>query len=146
MTRKKWAAMRSLERSIKIAEICGCRELSAEERGQMVLSQALRAWIRRHPFEEVEGVEDIIRRDKDGNPVWIYHAHTFPDFLNSLDAMHEAENLLDQEEGEVDTYPENLIKVMSTPEGAWPGGMLWHAEAGFRAEAFALTKEPEEEP
>ena len=58
--------------------------------------------------------------------------------------MHEVENLLDPEEGEVDTYPENLIRVMSTPEGAWPGGMLWHAKACFRAEAFVLTKEPEE--
>lgn len=66
-----------------------------------------------------------------------------PDYLNSLDAMHEAEKVLTQERARA--YGEQLSSVPQT--GTWAGCTMWHFSAAQRAEAFLRTIDKwEEEP
>lgn len=115
MTRIRWAEMSLEERRIKVAELCGWR------------CSVLGNWW-----------HQMVPPDGDGTKV-----ETCPDYLNDLNAMHWAEMNMSEEQPEC--YEENLIRVMSTPEGCHPGRVLWFATAAERAEAFALTMEPEDD-
>jgi hypothetical protein len=66
-------------------------------------------------------------------------AHEFPpDYLNDLNAMHEAEKVL--KFGEWGTYTEHLIDDSYTPLGSpHLGYETCHATAAQRAEAFLKT-------
>lgn len=61
--------------------------------------------------------------------------HLIPDYLNDLNAMHEAEKgLFDRNDWSACKYQETLQQqVMPTP--SW----TWHATAAQRAEAFLRT-------
>ncbi len=58
-----------------------------------------------------------------------------PDYLNDLNAMHEAEKLLTQEQAR--TYAGYLGETPQT--GTWEGCSMWHFTAAQRAEAFLRT-------
>lgn len=59
-----------------------------------------------------------------------------PDYLNDLNAMHEAEKMLTRQQ--MLTYQEDIWKVSHAPEFASWGYI--HATAAQRAEAFLRTK------
>lgn len=70
---------------------------------------------------------------------WDVAEYTFltgvPDYLNDLNAMHEAEKLLTPS-NMIALYAKELDDIIATTEGNRP---LWNATAAQRAEAFALT-------
>ena len=58
-----------------------------------------------------------------------------PDYLNDLNAMHEAEKVLDQMQAR--TYADHLAD--SEQDGTWAGCHMWSQTAAQRAEAFLKT-------
>lgn len=93
-------AMKPEEQRIKIAEACG--------------------WTVKRDSYGVVGTNDGIH----------WHSHAgFPDYLNDLNAMHEAENMLTEDQ--MTTMSQCLHRCV---------GMLWgFATASQRAEAFLKT-------
>ena len=75
-----------------------------------------------------------------GDPMGMINGklHFVPNYLNSLDAIHEAENLLIHNNPDLrESYRRTLIEVC----GEKPDGFTryWMAEASQRAEAFLRT-------
>jgi len=94
--------MKPEEQRIAIAETCGFKR---EERGY-------------GSYTRIEDGEEFT-----------YYSHDLPDYLNDLNAMHEAEKVLDEEAfGE---YRHHLIDKLKTSWGV--------ATAAQRAEAFLKT-------
>ena len=62
---------------------------------------------------------------------WEY-ASGLPDYLNDLNAMHEAEKALDQMQARA--YADNLAE--SKQDGTCASCHMWHQSAAQRAEAF----------
>jgi hypothetical protein len=58
-----------------------------------------------------------------------------PDYLNDLNAMHEAEKILNQQQAR--DYAEHLGH--SAQDGTWAGCHIWYQSAAQRAEAFLRT-------
>lgn len=123
MTREKWAAMSDDERRIKIAELCGLESIHFDKNRTRLLH--------------------VVRRQLFGG-----YATRVPDYLNDLNAMRE---VLDTLEGGVRhlAYMNNIMKVIIPDGDEWWAGSnndlesLHNATAAQRAEAFALTMEPE---
>jgi len=67
-----------------------------------------------------------------------------PDYLNDLNAMHEAEKLL-RSEAQVDSWYVNMKRVVVVEDSNLntPTTQAMHATAEQRAEAFVLTMEAE---
>ena len=116
MTRERWAELNLDQQRIKVAELCGWQEIHIDEWcGSM--------W---------------------GYPAWwkphmIYRKFPVPDYVGDLNAMHEAESKACLG-GNAALYEQNLRTIMLNDEKTWHP---WHANASQRAEAFALTMEPE---
>ena len=123
MTREKWATMSSDERRIKVAELCGWRR-------QGDIDVEFFWW---HP-----GLCPA------GSLVVCYNfppARGLPEYLNDLNAMHEAEKII---------ISKKVRRNQVVPRGIYEsmlidatGGFAWCATAAQRAEAFVLTLEPE---
>jgi len=104
---------------IKIAEACGFTNLHTEKE-----------WEERGGPDGWDGHYEVLRGTLDGE-----EDIRVPDYVNSLDAMHEAEKVLDGNLGE---YVKVLSKVMTGVEDfiQWPSVV---APAHKRAEAFLKT-------
>ena len=118
MTRKKWAKMTQSERQLKIAKLC--------------------KWNKK--FLGYEPDDGHLGRSEER------YSH-MPDYLHNLNAMHEAELMLSQ--GMLQDYLSNLLPMMKeceneTNEYNWVVRAV-RATAAQRAEAFALTMEPEDD-
>jgi len=99
---------------IAIAEACGWTR---------VWDPAFRQWTQRSPNKA------WVTCDPDPNADW--EIHNLPDFINDLNAMHDAEKVLsdDQRNRYIITL---CLEVQPEP-------MLYHATAAQRAEAFLRT-------
>jgi hypothetical protein len=64
-----------------------------------------------------------------------HHLRNLPDYLNDLNAMHEAEKILDQMQARA--YSDFLGQ--SEQDGTWAGCHCFHQTAAQRAEAFLKT-------
>lgn len=62
-----------------------------------------------------------------------------PDYCNDLNAMHDAEKILDQTQAR--SYADHLAE--SEQDGTWASCHMWHQSAAQRAEAFCRTLYPE---
>jgi hypothetical protein len=123
MNRETWAKMIPEERRIKIAELCRITDCGPEDWATCDFER-IGCWT---------GLRNGVEVD-------------CPDYEHDLNAMHEAEELIPTgERGESNRWPAyeaNLARVI----GYYPyhniRGYI-HATAAQRAEAFALTMEPE---
>jgi hypothetical protein len=115
MTREKWSKMTADDRLIKVAELC----VWQENRGYW--------W------------NDMLDKSRPKSDDGIRTFAGIPDYLNDLNAMHEAENTILGAIAFVRRrYYQNLDAITGDP---------WNtivATAAQRAEAFALTLEPED--
>lgn len=59
----------------------------------------------------------------------------WPNYRTDLNAMHEAEKVLDQMQARI--YADHLAE--SEQDGTWAGCHIWHNTAAQRAEAFLRT-------
>ena len=64
-------------------------------------------------------------------------AHHMPDYLNDLNAMHEAEKVLNQMQSRANAY--HLAE--SEQNETWASCHIWHQSAAQRAEAFLRVME-----
>lgn len=78
------------------------------------------------------------------NGEWVSNAYDLPDYLNDLNAMHEAEKVLGHEHWQA--YSDRLRGLMADaydempePRPLWMHFPFWHATAAQRAEAFLKT-------
>jgi hypothetical protein len=115
--------MNEEKQRIAIAEACGWKpphdpEVKAKTRG----------WFR----------PEIWFLDPNGELEWV---HKIPDYLNDLNAMHEAEKVLKDDQRQ--TYFVKMAGVLvwadDNPDGATMGWLHMHATAKQRAEAFLKT-------
>ena len=109
MTHKKWIKLTPDERRIKAAELNGECLMVVKPAGGYYAAEI-----------------------STGFPL---HIAKLPDYLNDLNAMHEAEEIINQRDLRVE-YMEALDDLACQ----WG---LCHATAAQRAEAFVLTLEPE---
>jgi len=120
MTREKWAAMSHRQRRIKIAGLLGITEVSEADAATCDVCE-IGSW---------DG-------KKKGMPVDV------PDYENDLNAMHEATMLVPV--AKMQQWLDNIVMIVGHDsekiELCWK---VWHATAAQRAEALALTLEPEE--
>ena len=114
MTKEQWDVMFLKEKRIKVAELCG--------------------WV----LEKTEdGAERLLKPN--GTPiVWSQFNSVVPDYLNDLNAMHEAEKLIPI--GKTTIYENFLLDIETRQIGAWD---ITHATAAEKAKAFVLTMEEE---
>lgn len=66
----------------------------------------------------------------------VYQLFELPDYLNSLDAMHEAEKVLTVEQA---IKYEKYLKELTLCNHSNSQGKVWHATAIQRAETFIKT-------
>ncbi len=100
--------MKEQEQRIAIAEACG--------------------WHVSYDPPHYQGMHPVLHQ-ADDTPVQL------PDYLNDLNAMHEAEKALDQMQAR--TYADHLAD--SEQDGTWAGCHMWSQTAAQRAEAFLKT-------
>jgi hypothetical protein len=110
MTREQWAKLTDEEKRIKVAELCGWKRGAKRDRGGHYW--AMPGW-----YPQCTWVED-----------------SMPDYLNDLNAMHEAEKTIHDDYR--DMYADYLVEI----SGFHPLG-VWSTTARQRAEAFVLTME-----
>jgi hypothetical protein len=73
---------------------------------------------------------------KDEGAVWKYCSIDLPDYLNSLDAMHEAEKVMNDEQMELYWLELNkLLDVWTRGRRTW----VFESPASIRAQAFLRT-------
>lgn len=77
------------------------------------------------------------------NPVDKSKFDFIPNYLNDLNAMHEAEKVLGRDKSLQD-YTSELVEAMQRGNrvcefSTYPSDMIWHATAPQRAEAFLRT-------
>lgn len=98
---------------------------------------------------QVDGVPDVCILPPNipdtSENVWRFVGTNLPDYVNDLNAMHEAEKVLkgsiDDEHSEVSGYSENLTTVIygeGELESIWFADLI-RATASQRAEAFLRT-------
>ena len=129
MTREQWKAMTMGQRRIKVAELAG--------------------W--EHAKYPTDGRQDVVywwnlELDKSRPPSDDGIRTEIPDYLNDLNAMHEAEKLLDYNDlDQIGDYIAHLTYAMSAFNVSWmltfdKANWMWtFATAAQRAEAFVLT-------
>jgi hypothetical protein len=126
MNREKWAKMIHEERNIKVAELSGWRRVEHEDGSQM--------W-QHASFPNLPYPNRVYR---------------LPDYENDLNAMHGAVCTMSRKQRT--RWAALLSCAVLGPEmpGDWNGewnqhqlGLIANATAAQRAEAFALTMEPE---
>jgi hypothetical protein len=61
--------------------------------------------------------------------------HGIPDYFNDLNAVHELEKYLTQEQA--NSFGDHLAN--SKQDGTWAGCHIWHQSAAQRCEALGLT-------
>ena len=110
MTRAKWAKLSPEEQRIKVAELCGLTNIGREPVGGMLIG---------------------LRSDKTRMKI--------RDYLNDLNAMHEAEKLL--EVYLIHKYCDNVDMIMAEDFVSGMCDINIMATASQRAEAFVLTME-----
>jgi hypothetical protein len=101
-----------------------------EEQQRIAIAEAC-GWLVNE--DGVNGISPINVEQGLTNPIicsWI-----IPDYLNDLNAMHEAEKSLDQMQARV--YSDFLGQ--SEQDGTWAGCHCFHQTAAQRAEAFLKT-------
>lgn len=108
MTREKWAKLSAKEQRIKVAELCGFTNI-----GESNLDIEFCLW----------GISPDTKQWKE-----------IPEYLSDLNAMHEAEKMLQDDKQEI--YAGNIIITCG-----FQGYKIAHATAAQRAEAFVLTME-----
>lgn len=95
---------------------------------------------------EACGLERLpfVAKDEGSMSTWEEWFHSLPDYLNDLNAMHEAENLLNYEQ--CNSYYDALCNLIGNDEyqakcvGEEPANAyFFHATAAQRAEAFLKT-------
>jgi hypothetical protein len=109
MPREQWAALTNEEKRVKIAELCELERVRHIDRTAT------------GDFHRIEHYKELVYGP--GLPV--------PDYLNDLNAMHEAEKVLSPEQQS--RYYDHLTH--------WHHRHVWKATAAQRAEAFVLTME-----
>lgn len=125
MTHAQWIELTPVQQRIKVAELCEWTDV------RVAIS-----------WGGVPGVIGTCPPEYRSPLVWQYHGNPYnnltPDYLNDLNAMHEAEETLDRDMlGEYLAY---LMKAQGETVISW---RLPFATAAQRAEAFVLTLEPE---
>lgn len=134
MTREQWAKLSPEEKRIKVAELCGItsiHEADRENRGMARMAHRLGYDL----FGLRNGQFAIV-----------------PDYLNDLNAMHEAEKVLQERFGLMLRYTSWLQFVVlgkwekeeAIQEGRLSRYKVYFATAAQRAEAFVLTMEEAE--
>lgn len=124
MTREKWLNLSDEARRVKVAELCGWKKSDSIYSFEIGVNQ--------HGFWK--------------KPIYFWlnpkgeQCLGLPEYLTDLNAMHEAEELIYGDE-RWRTYEGWLWDTTNSIEG---GGDLIHATAAQRAEALALTMEPED--
>ena len=120
MTHEEWIKLTPDEQRIKVAELCG--------------------WVAHIDDFDKECV-CVWWSNPLGNKAVAPGVGHLPDYLNDLNAMHEAESLFVQHDGCVwgddwERYCKELSKICTLAE---PANCLMRATAAQRAEAFVLT-------
>jgi len=115
MTREEYAKLTPEEKRIKVAELCGFTKINPKDY----------IW---HGNEWDGWAENFISGISKGNRVIL------PDYLNDLNAMHEAEKLLSR------SQQHNYMSLLSWTDAGYkePEDFIL-ATAAQRAEAFVLT-------
>lgn len=139
MTHEQWIKLSPEEQRIKVAELCGWQEVrygcdSGSYRGVVGTRPG---WpIGKNYMEE-------LRKRPSGDFLWAHNAYNqmTPDYLNDLNAMHEAESIIGV--GQISRYMRLLadrdkITDSDIKRDDWAAV---HATAAQRAEAFVLTME-----
>ena len=120
MTRTKWKALSPVAQQVTIAQLLG--------------------WTEIYPAGDGEHLKGI---PPDGSKDGVYYV---PDYLNDLNAMHEAEKFLQDGSGRDSAldgeYSTNLGEISTGVD--WVDSKYRSATATQRAEAFVLTMEEEE--
>ena len=114
MTREEWAELTPKEQGVKVAECCGweCPEYLPVSEG---------IWPeKRSDCGDLQGIGSL------------GYSYALPDYLNDLNAMHEAEKLIPEH-----LHDHWLFQLDCT--GARGARLLVTATAAQRAEAFVLT-------
>ena len=136
MTHEKWIKMTPTQQLVKIAKLCGWHDLEEFgcSKGGVPGVTGTVPW--GVPLGESRP-EPKTASEASAPDNW-YH-RLVPDYLNDLNAMYEAEELLGiggQEEFQI-----HMAKLQQNGRGVqW---YIAHSTASQRAEAFALTMEPE---
>ena len=118
MTREQWAEMSSIEKRTLIAKLCGWTEVQPQEVGHYCVGCGY----------DCKGLR--------GMPPKAPIAIGVPDYLNDLNAMHQAEQMLIKRDNYL-SYEYTLADICGN--GAVPQFETIHATAEQKAEAFALT-------
>jgi hypothetical protein len=112
--------MNKNKQRIKIAEACGWTHIHSET--DFNPDNARFSYLAgKHPLDSDKGND------------YCYYKLEVPDYLNDLNAMHEAEKVILHDNGA--EYARNLLKIV--PHGDW----MHTATAAQRAEAFLKTVE-----
>lgn len=128
MTHEEWVKLTPEQQRIKVAELCGWKKT---DRVQPVTCLPL--W--EHPTRHWYFTDGTI-----GSKV-CKTAENLPDYLNDLNAMHEAEEYLDPRTDLPGRYYQELIGVVYDWDylHGIDGLQVARAPAAKRAEAFVLT-------
>lgn len=102
---------------IKVAELCGFRDIHPIDNA---LCDDAQIWT----------LVGLPHNDSPGGP-WVFGDNPVPDYPNDLNAMHEAEDMLNA--GQINHYESNLMRLGCA--------RLLVATARQRCEAFVLTME-----
>lgn len=131
MIREQWKQMTPEQQRIKVAELAGWRDVRV--RVGLISGYPEDRTVVGIPPEKV-GINNRGYREE------------VPDFLNDLNAVHEAEKLLDYNNlDQIGDYMAHLTYAMSAFNMSWmltfdkANWMLTFATAAQRAEAFVLT-------
>ena len=126
MTREEWAKLTDEERRIKVAELCGYTKI------HVAYFTVGDTW---------ENHGKLIAKEHNATKYARYVK--VPDFLNDLNAMYEAEDMLTTDEA--NEYWAALLDIVNAVGGAdWSIRRHYaHATAAQRAEAFVLVRECE---
>ncbi len=137
MTREKWATMSADERRIKVAELCGWKS-----NGAGYFHKARTFSIGGGETRTILDVASLYPECHDDcGGIGSGETEVLPDYLNDLNAMHEAERPLRGDDHDLrGEYLAYLLQVMDASCARWLGAF---ATAAQRAEAFVLTIEPE---
>ena len=121
MTREEWKSMTPDEQRIKVAELCG--------------------WVRedRKPIHVVQLTPEGWLNSSNGGWYGGQAHDVLPDYLNDLNAMHDAEDAFTVEQQIL--FEEHLVEIVENWKHCnW---LIIHATATQRAEAFVLAMDEE---
>ena len=141
MTREQWKQMTPDQQRIKVAELCGWISLGVSKY-QTPTGDTREGPIGASPDGSLNPLAGpYVGYGSDG------YVCVLPDYLNDLNAMHDAEGLLDTPKRR-GVFIDRLFIIVSGRSIATRSlcDQICHATAAQRAEAFCLTLEPEETP